>query len=75
VSSDVGARELVGVTGRLLLPAGPRRPGKVRVEVKGKTEDFVATVVDDGGELPIGAAVLVIAEGERGTLLVAKHDV
>lgn len=75
VSSDVRGADLVGATGVLLLPAGPTRPGKVRVEIKGRSEDFVATVVDDGGELPTGAHVLVISEGDRGALIVAKHDV
>ena len=39
VSSDVGARELVGQTGVLTLPVGPGRPGKVRVDVKGRAEE------------------------------------
>lgn len=73
-SSDVGANEVVGTTGQLLLPVGPGKPGKVRVEVKGRTEDFVANVIEDGGDLPTGANVLIVAEGERGTLLVAKHE-
>ena len=47
-------------------------PGKVRVEIFGKAEDFIATLVDDGAELPSGTPVLVVAEGERGTLLVSK---
>jgi uncharacterized membrane protein len=74
VSSMVSGRELVGSTGRLLLPAGPSRIGKVRLVVKGRQEDFVATVVEDGGELATGTAVMVVAEGERGTLLVAKGE-
>jgi hypothetical protein len=74
VSSEVGAAELVGVTGTLLLPAAPGRPGKVRVEVKGRAEDFVANVVDDGGDLPSGTPVLIVAEGVRGSLLVTKHE-
>ena len=74
VSSEVSARELVGATGTLLLPAGPGKPGKVRLEVKGRAEDFVATLVEDAAELPAGSAVLVVAEGEPGTLLVAKHE-
>lgn len=74
VSSEVGASELVGVTGTLLLPVGPNRPGKVRVEVKGRAEDFVANVVEDGGDLPTGAPVLIVAEGDRGSLLVTKHE-
>jgi hypothetical protein len=75
VSSEVGAAELVGVTGELVLPVGPGKPGKVRVDIKGRAEDFVANVVEDGGELPTGTTVLIVAEGERGSLLVSKHDV
>jgi membrane protein implicated in regulation of membrane protease activity len=74
VSSELGARELVGETGLLLLPVGPNRPGKVRVEVKGRAEDFVANVVEDGGDLPTGTPVLIVAEGDRGSLLVTKHE-
>ncbi|HEV7556782.1 MAG TPA: hypothetical protein VGO00_15055 [Kofleriaceae bacterium] len=73
-SSEVIARELVGVTGTLMLPIGPGKPGKVRLDIKGRTEDFVAHGVDDGVELPTGSAVLVVAEGERGTLLVSKGE-
>jgi hypothetical protein len=74
VSSGVESDELIGTTGTLLLPVGKDRPGKVRVEVKGKAEDFVATIVEDGVELPTGAQVLVVAEGEHGSLLVAKAE-
>jgi hypothetical protein len=70
----VGAAELVGETGTLLLPAAPGKPGKVRVEVKGRAEDFVANVVEDGGDLPSGTPVLIVAEGDRGSLLVTKHE-
>jgi hypothetical protein len=73
-SSDVAASELIGSTGTLLLPASPSTPGKVRVEIKGRAEDFVANVVEDGGNLPTGTTVLIVAEGERGSLLVAKHE-
>jgi hypothetical protein len=75
VSSDVGASELVGMTGELILPVGPGQPGKVRVDIKGRQEDFVANVIEDGGNLPTGSTVLIVAEGERGSLLVSKHDV
>ena len=82
VSSDVRADDLVGATGTLTLPIGPGKPGKVRVEIKGRAEDFVANAVD-GGEvgraceptiLPTGTTVLIVAEGERGSLLVTKHE-
>jgi len=74
VSSEVGAAELVGSTGTLVLPVGPGKPGKVRLEVKGRAEDFVANIVEDGGDLPSGTPVLIVAEGDRGTLLVTKHE-
>ncbi|HEU0031307.1 MAG TPA: hypothetical protein VFQ53_11785 [Kofleriaceae bacterium] len=74
VSSEVAIRELVGATGTLVLPIGPGKPGKVRVDVKGRTEDFVANGVDDAIELPTGAPVLIVSEGEPGTLLVAKGE-
>ncbi|MGE0549411.1 MAG: hypothetical protein AB7O24_05295 [Kofleriaceae bacterium] len=73
VSSSIASHELVGATGTVLLPVGPNRPGKVRLEIKGRSEDFVANVVDPI-ELPSGTPVLVVAEGERGSLLVARGE-
>lgn len=75
VSSELSTKELVGETGTLLLPVGPGVTGKVRVEVKGRAEDFVANVVEDGGEIPSGTTVLIVSEGDAGSLLVARHDV
>jgi len=74
VSSEVGGGELVGTTGTLVLPVAPGKPGKVRVDVKGRTEDFVANIVDEGVELATGTSVLIVAEGDHGTLLVAKGE-
>ena len=75
VSSDVVASELIGMTGELVLPAGPGKPGKVRLDIKGRQEDFVVNVVEEAGNLPTGTTVLIVAEGDRGSLLVSKHDV
>jgi hypothetical protein len=74
-SSEIVANELVGVTGQLVLPAAPGKPGKVRVDVKGRLVDYVANVVDDAGDLPTGSQVLIVAEGDLGSLLVTKHEV
>ena len=74
VSSELAANELVGANGTLLLPCAPGKPGKVRVNVKGRAEDFVANVVEDGGDLPTGTTVLIVAEGDHGSLLVAKGE-
>ncbi|CAN5809513.1 hypothetical protein BH11MYX3_BH11MYX3_32860 [soil metagenome] len=75
VSSDVKGAELIGTSGTLTLPVGPGKPGKVRVEIKGRAEDYIANTVDETeAELPTGTPVLVVAEGERGSLLVAKAE-
>ena len=74
VTSAITTTELVGATGTLLLPVGPGKPGKVRIELGGRAEDYVANVVDDGGDLPSGSSVLIVAEGDRGSLLVTKHE-
>lgn len=75
VSSALSTVDLIGASGTLLLPVAAGRPGKVRVDVKGRTEDFVAYIVDGGGELASGAAVMIISEGERGSLVVAKAEI
>jgi hypothetical protein len=75
VSSEVVAAELIGMTGDLVLPAGPGKPGKVRLDIKGRQEDFVVNVVEEAGNLPTGTTVLIVAEGDRGSLLVSKSDV
>ena len=74
VSSGVETKELVGTTGTLTLPVGPGKPGKVRVDIKGRSEDFVASLYDAGAELPTGTQVLIVEEGELGSLLVAKGE-
>lgn len=74
VSSALGGADLIGETGTLVLPVGPGRPGKVRVDAKGRIEDYIANVADDGGELPSGSAVMIVAEGDRGSLLVARSE-
>jgi hypothetical protein len=74
VSSELRAADLLGDIATVVLPIGPGKPGKVRIDVKSRTEDYVANVVEDGGELPAGTAVLIVAEDESGTLLVARAD-
>jgi hypothetical protein len=46
----------------------------VRVEIKGRTEDFVAYLVEDEPALAAGASVLIVAERGAGALLVGKHE-
>ncbi len=73
-SSGLVSGDLVGATGTLLLPAAANNPGKVRVEIKGRTEDFVAYLVEDEPALAAGASVLIVAERGAGALLVGKHE-
>ncbi len=73
-SSGIEPGEIVGTTGTLLLPVAADKPGKVRVEIKGRSEDFVAYLVDDDPPLATGATVLIVAERGAGALLVGKHE-
>jgi membrane protein implicated in regulation of membrane protease activity len=74
VSSELRPADLIGQTGTLVLPVGPGKPGKVRVDAKGRIDDYVAHVVEDGGELATGSAVLIISEGGGGSLIVARGE-
>ena len=56
-SSGAETSDLVGQVGRVLVPLSPARRGKIRVELKGQTLDFIASTDDDA--LEAGAAVLV----------------
>jgi hypothetical protein len=69
--SATAPAELVGATGQLLLGAGPEEPGKVRIDVKGRVQDFVA---ESDEALPTGARVLVVSSQPDGRLVVTKHD-
>lgn len=73
-SSHVLGNDLIGGTGTLVLPVGTDKPGKVRVDVKGRQVDFVANLIEPGPELSTGTQVMIVAEGEQGTLLVGKTE-
>jgi membrane protein implicated in regulation of membrane protease activity len=73
-SSTVEERDLVGANGVLVLPVAAEKPGKVRVEIKGRAEDFVAYLVDDDPPMATGATVLIVAERGPGALLVGKAE-
>jgi membrane protein implicated in regulation of membrane protease activity len=73
-SSSIEPNELIGMIGTLQLPVAAGKPGKVRVEIKGRAEDFVAYLVDDEAPLATGATVLIVAERGAGALLVGKHE-
>ena len=69
--SSTSPAELVGATGQLLLGAGPSDPGKVRIDVKGRVQDFVA-ISDEA--LAAGERVLIVSSQPDGRLVVTKSD-
>jgi len=74
VSSEASATEVVGMTGTLLLPVKTGEPGKVRVELKGRAEDFIANIADDEPGLETGATVLIISRGKDDSVVVAAES-
>jgi hypothetical protein len=70
-NSSTSPAELVGATGQLLLGAGPSDPGKVRLDVKGRIQDFVA-ISDE--QLAAGDRVLIVSSQPDGGLVVTKSD-
>ena len=63
--SSVEEKDLVGVHGRVLVPARGSDPGKIRIEVKGDIIDLLA-VSDDGRDIDAGSEVFVVAvEGNQ----------
>lgn len=62
VTSSETATDAVGQLGRVLVPASKKRAGKVRIQVKGKMVDLLATSDSDVAE---GEEVLVVEV--RGT--------
>ena len=46
-NSGATDRDAVGVVGRVLLPVGKGARGKIRIELKGQTVDYVATTDDE----------------------------
>ncbi len=56
-SSGAETSDLVGQVGRVLVPLSRAHRGKIRVELKGQTLDFIASTDDE--VLEAGAAVLV----------------
>jgi len=57
-SGEAALGEARGQAGRVLVPLSRDRRGKVRVQIKGQTVDLLATTA--GGELPVGAEVVVV---------------
>jgi hypothetical protein len=71
-TSQVDTKELVGVTGKLVLPVATGKPGKVRLDVRGRIVDYIAHAVDDTPELLTGSNVLIVEPKPDGSVVVAK---
>jgi membrane protein implicated in regulation of membrane protease activity len=57
VSTTTQTSDAVGRVGRVLIPCGPGRMGKVRIELKGHSVDMLATTEE--GEIKRGEMILV----------------
>ncbi|MBI3199945.1 MAG: NfeD family protein [Myxococcales bacterium] len=56
-NSGASASDAIGQVGRVLLPLGKGARGKVRIELKGQTVDYVATTDDE--QLEAGQMVMI----------------
>lgn len=70
-SSAVGASELAGATGVVVVPIAARGVGKIRVDAKGRAVDLIAET-DDEAALPTGTEVLVVSGGADGRVQVTR---
>jgi hypothetical protein len=73
VSSEVDLGECVGALGKLTLPVSRVAPGKVRVRIKGRDLDLMAST-DDAADIPLDAEVLVYEVRDDGVVLVTAHS-
>ena len=69
VGKVLGAGDLIGVTGTLILPVAPGKPGKVRMHIGDRSIEEIATSDDDS--FAAGAAVMVIGTDADGNAIVA----
>ena len=63
--------ELAGASGTLLLGAASNEPGRVRIEAKGRVQDFIA-ITEDETPLATGARVTVLGADGEGRLMVTR---
>lgn len=64
----IGAGDLIGVNGTLLLPVAPGKPGKVRMYIGDRCVEEIATSDDS---FAAGAAVMVIGTDAEGNIVVS----
>lgn len=73
VSSDLRTADIVGVPGRVVLPIGSGRKGRITLNVGGRRLYLVALPFRDDADFAVGDNVVVI-ELEEGTALVSPLD-
>jgi len=72
VDSTTSAGELAGATAEVLVAVARGEVGKVRVEAKGRQQDFLAET-DDDAPLPAGSRVFVVGPAAEGRVAVTKE--
>lgn len=74
VSSHLGANDLVGAAGKVVLPISGERRGRVQLDLNGQPQFMVAAPFRDRGEpLEVGESVVVV-EVDGSTVRVAPLD-
>lgn len=72
-TSGIGERDVVGVTGQVLVPVGDGKTGKVRVNLKGRAMDLLAELEGEE-ELAVGESVMVLNMRDDGLVVVTRAD-
>lgn len=70
IGTTLAAGDLVGEVGQLLLPVGPGQPGKMRLQVAGRTVELVAESEDE--TLDIGDSAVVLGVNDEGGVWVSS---
>lgn len=71
--SSVGERDMVGATGRVIVPVAAGRTGKVRLHLKERTVDLLAET-EEPVELAEGEAAMVVVVRGDGHVVVVREN-
>ena len=73
VDSTVGEGDYVGATATVVLPVSKDKMGKVRMEVKGRTIELLATTEDEA-DLAANQSVIIYGLKDDGHVVVSRAE-
>lgn len=71
IDSSVSERDYIGATARVMVPVGPEKLGKVRVELKGRTVELLART-EDPAVIEPSRSVMIYGMTDEGHALVTR---